>query len=203
MTRLIDVIASALALMIFSPVLLISSFFIILEDGWPIIFKQERVGIGAKFFVLYKLRSMRNRKEVGMTITVGDRDPRVLRVGGVIRKYKIDEIPQFWNVIIGDMSIVGPRPEVKRYTDLYDEKQMEVLNVRPGITDFASVYFRNENKILECQSDPEKYYIEYLMPAKIELNQRYIDNPSLKSYFLVLWLTIKAIFSFNKSNIIK
>lgn len=195
MTRLIDILASAFALVIFSPILLIFGLLIILEDGWPIIFKQERIGIKAKPFVMFKLRSMRNRKEGGMAITVGNRDPRVLRVGAVIRKYKLDEIPQLWNVFKGDMSLVGPRPEVKRYTDLYNEKQLEVLNVRPGITDFASVSFRNENEILAKQSDPEQYYIDHIMPEKIELNRRYIDNPSLANYFLILWLTLKAIFS--------
>lgn len=192
MTRLIDMLASALALVIFCPILLIFGLLIILEDGWPIIYKQERIGVGAKPFVMFKLRSMRNREEGGMAITIGNLDPRILRVGGIIRKYKIDEIPQFWNVLIGDMSIVGPRPEVKRYTDLYNEKQLEVLKVRPGITDFASVLFRNENEILAKHNDPEKYYINTIMPEKIELNRRYIDNPSLRNYFLVLWLTMKT-----------
>ena len=194
MTRIIDFIASGIVLIVLSPVILIFGLLIILEDGWPIIFKQERIGIGARPFVMYKLRSMRNRKEAGMAITVGNRDPRVLRIGTFMRKSKLDEIPQLWNVFKGEMSLVGPRPEVKRYTDLYTESQSEVLNVRPGITDFASVSFRNENEILAKQNNPEKYYIDHIIPLKIKLNKRYIDNPSLRNYFLVLWLTIRVLF---------
>lgn len=193
MTRLIDILASVLSLIVFSPILLIVGVFIILEDGWPILFKQERMGIGAKPFVIYKLRSMYNRKKEGLSITVGNRDSRVLRVGSFIRKYKLDEIPQLWNVIVGDMSLVGPRPEVQRYTNLYNDKQMEVLKVRPGITDFASVYFRNENEILAKQSDPEQYYIDHIMPLKIKLNNRYINNPSLRNYLLILVLTFISV----------
>lgn len=193
MTRLLDLLGSLVGLVIFAPFLVVFALLILLEDGWPIFFVQERIGLHGKGFRMYKLRSMRNRKEEGLQITVGGKDPRILRVGWVIRKYKLDEIPQLWNVFKGDMSLVGPRPEVKKYTDLYTEEQAQVLNVRPGITDFASIEFRNENEILENQPNPEWYYINYVMPKKIVLNQRYILNPSLGNYILILWLTFKKV----------
>ena len=126
----------------------------------------------------------------GSLITVGGRDPRVTRSGYYIRKYKLDELAQLINVFIGDMSIVGPRPEVRKYVDLYTEDQMKVLKVRPGITDYASIEYMDENVLLEKSSDPDKTYIKEIMPAKIELNMRYINNPSLFEYFKLIFLTL-------------
>jgi lipopolysaccharide/colanic/teichoic acid biosynthesis glycosyltransferase len=136
---------------------------------------------------------MRNRKTEGLSITVGGRDPRILKVGWFIRKYKIDEIPQLFNVLKGQMSIVGPRPEVKYYTDMYDETQRNVLSVKPGITDYASIEFRNENELLEEAEDPEQYYINRIMPEKIRLNQIFANNPSIRNYFDILFKTVGKI----------
>ena len=126
-------------------------------------------------------------------ITVGGRDPRITRIGYYIRKYKIDELPQLWNVLMGDMSLVGPRPEVQKYVDLYTEEQRKVLSVRPGITDYASIEYVDENILLAKSDDPDKTYIEVVMPAKIKLNMKYINNKSLKEYFKIIFLTLAKI----------
>jgi lipopolysaccharide/colanic/teichoic acid biosynthesis glycosyltransferase len=126
-------------------------------------------------------------------LTVGDRDPRVTRSGFFLRKYKLDELPQLVNVFVGQMSVVGPRPEVRRYVDLYNENQKRILNVKPGITDYASLYYIDENEILAQSSDPENTYIQEIMPAKIELNFKYIDNQSIKEYFKIIFLTATSI----------
>lgn len=193
MKRFLDILASLLALLIFSPVLLIFGLLIILEDGWPILFKQERIGLGAKPFVMYKLRSMRNRKEGGMAITVGNRDPRVLRVGGIIRKYKLDEIPQLINVLKGEMSLVGPRPEVPKYVAMYNEKQRKVLSIRPGITDLASIAYRNENEILAESDNPEQTYINEVMPNKLDLNLEYVRRRSLVYDLQLILKTLRVV----------
>lgn len=193
MIRIFDVLISVIVLMIITPFLLLISMLIVLEDGFPIIFRQSRTGLNGKPFIMFKLRSMRNRQSEGLNLTVGGRDSRILKVGRLIRKSKLDEIPQLINVLRGDMSIVGPRPEVKKYTDLYDNKQRQVLSVRPGITDFASIEFRNENELLERAEHPEQFYIETIMPEKIQLNQIFVDNPSLRNYFAIIIRTIKKI----------
>lgn len=155
---------------------------------------QRRVGKNGKQFNLLKYRTMRKNSDKLGLLTVGDRDPRVTPIGRFLRKYKLDEIPQLFNVLKGDMSIVGPRPEVKKYVDLYTEEQRKVLQVRPGITDYASLSYIDENEILADSDDPEKTYIEEVMPAKIELNFKYIENRSLKEYFKLIFLTIGSIF---------
>ena len=126
-------------------------------------------------------------------ITVGGRDPRITRIGYYIRKYKIDELPQLWNVLMGDMSLVGPRPEVQKYVDLYTEEQRKVLSVRPGITDYASIEYVDENILLAKSDDPDRTYVEVVMPAKIVLNMKYINNKSLKEYFKIIFLTLAKI----------
>ncbi len=123
-------------------------------------------------------------------LTVGGRDPRITNIGFHLRKYKIDELPQLINVLIGDMSLVGPRPEVKKYVDLYDQEQLKVLTVRPGITDDASVFFKNENEMLANSTDPERTYIREIIPHKILLNQNFIENPSVINYFRIIIKTI-------------
>jgi lipopolysaccharide/colanic/teichoic acid biosynthesis glycosyltransferase len=129
----------------------------------------------------------------GLLITVGERDPRITPIGYFLRKYKLDELPQLVNVLKGEMSIVGPRPEVKKYVEIYNDEQRKVLNVRPGITDWASIHFRDENEILAKYSNPEKAYIEIVMPAKIKLNMSYINNPSPSAYFSIIFKTIREI----------
>ena len=140
-------------------------------------------------FGLYKFRSMRTGSDKKGLITVGGHDSRITRMGYFIRKYKIDELPQLWNVLKGDMSLVGPRPEVKKYVDLYTEEQRRVLSVRPGITDYASIEYVDENEILGNAEDPDRVYVEEIMPAKIKLNMRYIENRSLNEYFKIIGLT--------------
>ncbi len=146
-------------------------------------------------FSLYKFRTMYLDSDKKGLLTVGGRDPRITGIGYYLRKYKLDELPQLYNVLIGDMSFVGPRPEVRKYVELYSEEQKRVLSVRPGITDVASIKYRNENEILEKQVDPEKYYIEYIMPDKIELNLKYISDRSffkdLKVIYRTFWAIVK------------
>lgn len=193
MTRLCDIVFSFFGLLFLSPLFLIVALWIVIDDPGPVFYRQQRVGRHNRDFGLLKFRSMRVGADKMSLITIGDRDPRVTRAGYYIRKFKLDELPQLWNVLIGDMSLVGPRPEVRRYVDLYTEKQRQVLSVRPGITDYASIEYIDENKLLAQAADPDKTYIEEIMPAKIELNRRYINNPTLGQYFKIIFLTIAKI----------
>ena len=189
--RYFDVIFSILGLILLSWLFLIIFILIKLDSKGPIFYFQERIGKDGIPFKLFKLRSMYvDADKRGLQITVGKRDPRITRVGYFIRKYKIDELVQLVNVIKGEMSLVGPRPEVKKYVDLYTPEQRIVLSVKPGITDYASIKFRNENELLEGQPDPEKFYIEKIMPEKIELNKIYMYNSNLISYFKIIFKSI-------------
>ncbi len=198
MQRVFDIIISILVLIIFSPIFLLLMILIPLESKGSPFYIQKRVGKDGKEFNLIKFRSMYLNSDKKGLLTVGSSDRRITRIGKFIRKYKIDELPQFINVLIGDMSIVGPRPEVKKYVDLYTDEQKEILKVRPGITDFASVEYFNENDILANSDDPEKTYIEEIMPAKIELNKKFITNPTLKNYFVIILKTILKLFKQGK-----
>jgi lipopolysaccharide/colanic/teichoic acid biosynthesis glycosyltransferase len=193
MTRLCDIVFSFFGLLFLSPLFLVVALWIVIDDPGPVFYRQQRVGRHNRDFGLLKFRSMRVGADKMSLITIGDRDPRVTRAGYYIRKFKLDELPQLWNVLIGDMSLVGPRPEVRRYVDLYTEEQRQVLSVRPGITDYASIEYIDENKLLAQAADPDKTYIEEIMPAKIELNRRYINNPTLGQYFKIIFLTIAKI----------
>lgn len=179
MKRLFDIVASGLGLLILSPLFLIVAVWIKLDSPGPVFFRQVRVGRFNKDFRIFKFRTMRVGSDKGSQITIGGRDPRVTRAGYWLRRFKIDELPQLINVFIGDMSLVGPRPEVRHYVDMYTSEQMHVLDVRPGITDAASIMFRNESEFLEQADDPEKHYIEVLMPKKLELYLQYVNNHSL------------------------
>jgi len=190
MKRLIDIIASGCGLLVLSPIFLILAIWIKLDSKGPVFYRQVRVGKGGKDFRIFKFRSMVVNADKGSLITVGGRDSRVTRSGYYIRKYKLDELAQLINVFIGDMSLVGPRPEVRKYVDLYTEEQRKALSVRPGITDYASIEYMDENILLEKSSYPDKTYIEEIMPAKIELNMIYINNPTLYEYFKLIFLTI-------------
>jgi lipopolysaccharide/colanic/teichoic acid biosynthesis glycosyltransferase len=194
MIRFFDFIFSLLGLIILSPILLMIGLFIKINSKGAAIYKQKRIGKGGKEFLLIKFRTMyADADKRGLLITVGGRDPRITGIGYVLRKFKLDELPQLWNVLIGEMSLVGPRPEVKKYVDLYTPGQRQVLNVRPGITDMASILFKDENTLLGQQEDPEKFYIDYVMGEKIKHNMGFIRNPSLKNYFRIIFLTIKHI----------
>lgn len=196
MKRTVDICISLLILVLFLPFGLLLMLFISLESAGGVFYLQERVGRNGQLFKLIKFRSMRPNADKGSQITIGNRDPRITRTGYFIRRFKLDEFPQFINVIKGDMSIVGPRPEVPHYVKLYTTEQKKVLAVKPGITDYASLAYFNENEILAKAVDPQKVYLEQIMPAKIELNQRYLSDPSLLKDFKIIWLTALKIIGF-------
>lgn len=187
MKRLFDIVASGFGLLVLSPLLLILAIWIKFDSAGPIFYRQVRVGRGNKDFRIFKFRSMRVGSDKGSLVTIGGRDPRVTRSGYYIRKYKFDELPQLINVLLGDMSLVGPRPEVRHYVDYWTPEQMHVLDVRPGITDPASIRFRNENELMAAADDPENYYIHVIMQEKIKLYLEYVQNASF-------WYDIKLIF---------
>lgn len=174
--RLFDIAASLVGLLFLSPLLLMVSIWIVLDSTGRVFYKQVRVGKDGRDFKLLKFRSMRIGADKLGLLTVGGCDSRITRSGYYIRKYKIDELPQLVNVLKGDMSLVGPRPEVRKYVDMYNSEQRMVLSVRPGITDIASIKYRNENDILHRQNDPERYYIEHIMPDKLKMNIEYIHK---------------------------
>lgn len=196
--RSADLFLSIFGLVIFIPLYIILSFCIKLESGGPIFYKQTRVGKGGKTFVLLKFRTMKEGADQKGLLTVGDKDPRITRVGILLRRFKIDEFPQLINVLKGDMSMVGPRPEVKKYVDLYTQEQMIVLSIKPGVTDYASIVFANENEILLNSRDYERTYIEEILPYKIKLNMEYLNNQTLSQYFKIILKTFLCIFSKNK-----
>lgn len=189
MIRLFDIVFSGIGLILLSPLFLVLYLLIRSESSGGGFYAQERIGKNGKPFKLYKFRSMRQEADKGSLITIGGHDPRITRVGYFIRKYKFDELPQLWNVFIGDMSLVGPRPEVERYTRLYTDEQRKVLTVRPGITDWASVEYVDENVILGQATDPDKAYIEQIMPDKIRYNMKWIENQGIVEYFKIIFST--------------
>ena len=195
MKRLFDVLASGIGLIVLSPIILILAIWIKLDSKGPVFYRQVRVGRYNKDFRIFKLRSMRGGADKGSLVTIGGHDPRVTRSGYFIRKFKFDELPQLINVLLGDMSLVGPRPEVRHYVDYWTPEQMHVLDVRPGITDPASIKFRNENELMEKAEDPEKYYIEVIMQEKIRLYLEYVDKQSLfydiTLIFKTLWVVAR------------
>ena len=195
MKRLLDIVASGLGILFLSPFLILIAIWIKLDSPGPIFYRQVRVGRHNKDFKIFKFRSMRVGADKGSLVTIGGRDPRVTRSGYYIRKFKIDELPQLINVFLGDMSLVGPRPEVRHYVNYWTPEQMHVLDVRPGITDPASIKFRNENELMEKAEDPEKYYIEVIMQEKIHLYLEYVHNASfwydIKLIFLTFWTIVK------------
>lgn len=193
MIRAFDILFSFLGLAVLSPVLLLVYLTVVCSSRGGGFFAQTRVGKGGKDFTLYKFRTMKLRKEDGKSITIGGRDPRITRVGYYLRKCKLDELPQLYNVLKGDMSLVGPRPELRRYVDLYTPQQRRVLQVRPGITDYASIEYSDENEILGREEDPEDAYIHRVMPDKIRLNMQYIKKRSVREYFKVIFLTLRKV----------
>lgn len=193
MKRIFDVTASGLGLLLLSPLFLIMAIWIKADSPGPVFYRQTRVGRGNRDFRLFKFRSMKVGSDKKGLITVGGHDPRVTRSGYYIRKYKLDELPQLINVFKGDMSLVGPRPEVRKYVDLYTPEQLHVLDVRPGITDLASIRYRNENELLEQAGDPEQYYREVVMQDKLRINSEYIADRSFFKDIKIIFLTFKVI----------
>ena len=192
--RIFDFTVSLIGIVIISPILLVISILIKLDSKGPILFKQIRVGKNGKPFKIFKFRTMVvDAEKKGMQITVG-RDSRITKSGHILRKTKFDELPQLFNVLTGEMSFVGPRPEVPRYVEMYDENQKNILKVRPGITDLASIEYRNENDLLAKSLDPEATYINEIMPKKIELNIEYLKNMSVLYDIKLIIGTITILF---------
>lgn len=179
MKRLFDIIICFIACLLLVPVWIIFPLLIVIDSPGNPFYAQKRVGKDNKDFNLLKFRTMYVGTDKKGLLTVGDNDRRITRVGYFLRKYKLDELPQLLNIIKGDMSIVGPRPEVRKYVQLYDSRQLKVLSVRPGLTDFASIEYISESELLAQSDDPEQTYIQDIMPKKIELNLKYIQNQSL------------------------
>ncbi|MGP1428863.1 MAG: sugar transferase [Fusobacterium sp.] len=190
--RIFDITLSLLGLILLLPFMLIIAILIKIDSKGSVFFKQVRVTKNGREFKIFKYRTMRVGSDKYSQITVG-KDDRITKIGLFLRKYKLDEIPQLINVFIGDMSLVGPRPEVPKYVALYTEEQREILKVRAGITDYASIEFSNENDILADEADPEKAYIEKIMPRKIELNKKYLSEISVITDIKIILLTIKKI----------
>ena len=190
MIRFFDILFSLLGLLLLSPLFVILCLAICLESKGGAFYIQERIGLNGKPFGLYKFRSMRIGSDSEGLLTIGERDNRITRIGYFMRKTKMDELPQLLNVLKGDMSLVGPRPEVRKYTDLYTEEQRRVLSVRPGITDYASIGYVHENELLSQAEDPERMYIEKVMPDKIKLNMKYLDHYTVGEYFKIIFLTL-------------
>lgn len=190
--RIFDIISSLFGLILLAPFMIIIAILIKIDSKGPVFFKQVRVTRNGREFKIFKYRTMRVGSDKYSQITIG-KDSRITKVGDFLRRYKLDEIPQLINVLLGDMSLVGPRPEVPKYVALYTEEQREILKVRAGITDYASIEFSNENDILANEVDPERAYIEKIMPRKIELNKKYLSEISVITDIKIILLTIKKI----------
>ena len=190
MIRFLDVFFSGIGILLLLPILLVIGILIKLTSKGSFLYKQERVGYLNSDFRVLKFRTMKiNSDKLGL-LTVGGRDPRITNIGSYLRKYKLDELPQLFNVLFGQMSLVGPRPEVRKYVNLYTLEQQNILTVKPGITDWASIIYRKENIILAKSLDPEKDYIEIILPDKIRYNLIFIDNYSIAEYFKIIISTL-------------
>lgn len=192
--RFCDIVLSICGLTVLAPLFLVLAIWIKFDSIGPIFYRQVRVGRRNRDFTLYKFRSMRVGADKGSLITIGGHDGRITHSGYYIRKYKLDELPQLINVLKGDMSLVGPRPEVRRYVDLYTPEQLHVLDVRPGITDYASIKYRNENDLLENVDNPDDYYVRVIMPDKLAINLEYVSKHNLWMDLQIVWQTIIAVF---------
>ncbi len=194
MKRVFDVFCSSIGIIVLIPIYVSIGVLLTLDSKGPIFYRQIRVGLNNVDFKLFKFRTMHvDADKKGLLITVGGRDPRITKMGYYLRKYKLDELPQLFNVFLGDMSLVGPRPEVRHYVKMYSDEQKLVLSVKPGITDFASIAFRNENELLSKTDDPEKTYINEIMPAKLNLNLKYIKTQGFFTDIALIFKTFWAI----------
>ena len=193
--RCFDVVSSLTGIILLFPVLFILWICIRLESSGGGFYRQVRVGKDGEDFRLWKFRTMQTGSDKKGLLTIGGRDSRVTRIGFYLRKYKLDELPQLINVLVGDMSIVGPRPEVRKYVELYSQDQRKVLSVKPGITDYASIEYSNENELLAQSESPEKTYIEEILPAKLKLNMHYINTMNIQTDLQIIIKTIKKIWA--------
>lgn len=193
MKRLFDVLSASLGILLLLPIFITIIIIIKLTSKGSVFYKQKRVGLRGVDFYILKFRTMFVDSDKKGLLTVGDRDPRVTGIGYYLRKFKLDELPQLINVFIGEMSIVGPRPEVRKYVDLYTPEDLIVLSIKPGITDYASIHFRNENEILKDSNDPEKKYIDEIMPIKLDLNKKYVNKANIFEDFKIIINTFSSI----------
>lgn len=191
--RIFDITCSLIGIILLLPFFIIVSLLIIVSSGFPVFYIQARVGKNNHNFKLFKFRTMYADADEKGLLTVGGRDPRVTSIGYYLRKYKLDELPQLFNVLVGTMSLVGPRPEVNKYVDLYNTQQLQVLSIKPGITDFASLEFINENELLAQSSNPEETYINQIMPEKLMLNLKYIAQQSFTTDIKIIFNTLLKI----------
>ncbi len=194
MIRFFDIFFSFFGLLILLPFLFLISLLIKVTSKGPIIYKQQRVGQHGKEFYLFKFRSMKINADKDGLLTVGNKDTRITLIGYYLRKFKLDELPQLFNVLFGQMSLVGPRPEVRKYVLLYNKEQKRILNIKPGITDWASIKYKNENNILGLSKDPEFDYINNIIPDKIGYNLIFLENYNIKEYFKIVFVTLWSIF---------
>jgi len=195
--RLFDIVVSGIAFIVLSVVFLVIAIAIKFSGSGPVFYLQKRVGRDGSDFTIFKFRTMHTGADKAGLLTVGGKDSRITSIGYVLRKYKLDELPQLINVLIGDMSLVGPRPEVRKYVSMYSPEQLNVLSVKPGITEYASIMYSNENEILGASSDPEKEYIQNIMPAKLALNLKYIRERSFLGDLKILTKTVTQILTSN------
>lgn len=191
--RLLDIVGAATGIFLLLPLFVIIAVLIAADSKGSVFFKQKRVGLNMIDFHLLKFRTMYTNVTSSSLLTIGNRDNRITRVGYWLRKYKLDELPQLINVLRGDMSLVGPRPEVRKYVNLYDDQQRYVLSIKPGITDWASVQFFNESELLEKADDPENYYIQNIIPIKISQNLKYVMKHDIFTDLKIIWLTLSKI----------
>jgi len=192
--RIFDTIFSFFGLIILSPLLLMIALVIKIESKGPVFYLQTRVGKNNTDFKIYKFRTMRVGSDTGGLLTIGDKDPRITKFGYFLRKYKLDELPQLINVFIGNMSFVGPRPEVRKYVNHYSKDDMSIFAIKPGITDYASICFRDEAELLRKTDNPEKLYLEKILPEKLKLNKKYLNSGNLLTDFKIILNTFKTIF---------
>ena len=192
--RLFDVIFSFVGIIMLLPLFFLISLWIMLDSKGGVFYQQNRVGLFKENFKLLKFRTMKLGADKGSLLTIGNFDSRITNSGYWLRKYKLDELPQLFNVLKGEMSFVGPRPEVSKYVALYDVRQQRILSVKPGLTDWASIEFIDENQLLATSDNPEQYYIENIVPLKITQNLKYIDHHNLWIDVKIILLTIKSIF---------
>lgn len=191
--RVMDVVFSVILIIFFSPLLIVISLVILADSRGGVFYLQKRVGRFNRDFYIFKFRTMRPGSDRNGLLTVGGKDSRITRTGIWLRKYKLDELPQLLNVLAGDMSLVGPRPEVRKYVDLYTPEQQRVLSVKPGITDYASVLYADENELLGRATDPEKAYVQTIMPAKLKLNLKYLEESGFRTDLKILKDTVRRI----------
>lgn len=191
--RFLDFLLASIGLIVLMPLFILISILIKIDSKGGIFYRQIRVGLNMQDFHLYKFRSMYIHPVDQNLLTLGSHDCRITKVGSFLRRYKLDELPQLLNILKGNMSFVGPRPEVRKYVNLYTDEQIKVLSVKPGITDWASIEFCHEDEILEKEQDPETYYVQKIIPAKIQQNMRYINHHGVFNYFKIIWLTINRI----------